>query len=462
MRADVDVSAQVIEQAPVAEQSETRRTQAVWGVMSRRNLVIAGLVALGSLVFFSLLRWLWGLPVYDTSWFAYNYFGDQARAFLQHHWYFDYPPTNVDLIYVHGHWYSEYGLFPSVFMVPFVIGMRSHLSEKFIFEALSAVNVGLLYLLFEQLRESGFSRKTWRENIIWAVLLYVGSTGLSLALGGGVWYEGHVAALACLLLCLILAFRRHYVWAAVALSCGFHSRSTLLFVFPFLFYMAWEDGLRENLVAPFAASLWKRRPQWALVPWRRLLGVAAVLVGCVAVYLFRNYAMFGNPLESGYGIQITQHYSQYVMHGIFNVRYIPSNIVNDFFSFPHVMMPNSYSDAPVIDLVNGANGICVFLVTPLFLFLFVRNQGRSRLRIALWLTLLISMLFVLMYYASGFPQFGSRYLFDIFPFAWMILAINDIRLDWRVYTLGIFAILLNVWAAYVLYLRIPWVSIPFH
>ena len=458
-RADVDVSAGVVGQAPAVE-LETRATAGAYGALSRRNLLIAGLAALGALIFFSGLRWLWGMPVYDTSWYPYYYFTDQARALLHLHWDIGYPGTNIDLIQLNGKWYSIYGLFPSVLMIPFVIGLRHHLSESFIFTALSAVNVGLLYLLFEQVRECGFSRKTWRENLVWAFLLYLGSTALILSLGGGVWYEGHLAACACLLVCLILAFRRHYVWAAVALSCGFHSRSTLLFAFPLLFFLAWEDDLRENLVVPFVRSLWSRRPEWALVPWRRLAGVAAVFAGCIALYLIRNWGMFGNPLESGYGIQLAQHYS-FVKDGVFSVRYIPANIVNDFFNFPHITFPTHYSDNPSLDIENGATGISVFLVTPLFLFLFVRNQQRSRLRVALWLTILLSMSFVLMFYTAGYPQFGSRYLFDLFPFAWVILATNDIRMDWRVIALGVFAILLNIWGTYahlfhIVYFSLPW------
>ncbi|HEX6817343.1 MAG TPA: hypothetical protein VF120_03145, partial [Ktedonobacterales bacterium] len=300
------MSAEVIAQASAQAEKRVPTAQA-GSAFSRRNLRIAGVLALGSLLLFVALQRRAHLPTFGST--SHAYFTAQATAFLHLHWNIAYPGDSLDLLRLQGKWYSIYGAFPAVLQMPFVAVLGSHFSDTFFFTALSAINVGLVYLLFEQARESGFSKKTSRENILWAIFLYLGSTGLNLALGGGVWSEGHVAACACLLVCLILAFRRHYVWAAVALTCGFHSRSTLLFAFPLLFFLAWEDDLRENLVVPFARSLWSRRPEWALVPWRRLAGVAAVFAGCIALYLIRNWGMFGNPLESGYGIQLAQHYS---------------------------------------------------------------------------------------------------------------------------------------------------------
>jgi len=246
---------------------------------------------------------------------------------------------------------------------------------------------------------------------------------------------------------LLLAFRRHYVWSAVALGCAFFSRPTLILGFALLLYLAWQDGGENHpvqLVAPFARSLWAHRPDWSAVPWRRVSGVLIVFAACLVLYLLRNWVVFGHPLESGYDLQLAQNHPHVVPLGVNSPYYIASNLINDFFNFPHIHYQIVYSNSPAIDLANGKTGISAFLTTPLFLMLFARGTRHSWLRVALWTTILLLMAFVLTFYTAGYPQFGTRYLFDVYPYAWVVLAIMRIRTDWRVVALGIFAIMLNI------------------
>ncbi|MGH2514693.1 MAG: hypothetical protein ACRDHP_03475, partial [Ktedonobacterales bacterium] len=120
-----------------------------------------------------------------------------------------------------------------------------------------------------------------------------------------------------------------------------------------------------------------------------------------------------------------------------------------------------YTAAPLIDLQNGSTGICLFLTTPLFLLLFMRNRRLSWLRVALWATIALMTVVVLTFYTAGYPQFGTRYLFDIFPYAWVLLAIGDVRMSWRVALLGVFGLLINVLGTYQHWSGLPYFHIPF-
>lgn len=439
-------------------------SEAPSAVFSRRNLIIAGLLALGTFLFYLVLEKWWQISLHGGNYAlrngtAFSYFAFQADGWLHGTWALPLTSIRTDLIELHGQFYSIYGPFPAVLMLPLVAIFGPNVSDTLFVLVISALNTGLLFLLFEQLRASGLTTRDWRENVVWAIFLYLGSTALSLSLGGGVWYTGHIVACACVLVSLILAFRRHYVWSAVALTCAFFSRPTLLFGFPFLFYLAWQDGATGTLFQHFVVSLWRRRPDWTALPWRRLRGVAAVFVGCIALYLLRNWSMFGNPLESGYGIQLVQRYP-FITHGVYNFRYIPANIINDFFNFPHIVFGTHYTNSPIIDLGNGGNGLSVFLTTPLFLFLFTRNRERSWLRVALWVTILATVAFVLMFYTAGYPQVGTRYLFDIYPFAWVLLLISNVKLDWRVVVLGVFALVFNIAGSYQHWTHVDYFHIP--
>jgi hypothetical protein len=55
---------------------------------------------------------------------------------------------------------------------------------------------------------------------------------------------------------------------------------------------------------------------------------------------------------------------------------------------------------------------------------------------------------ILLFHAAGWYQFGARYLFDAYPFAFLLLALTDARVDWRFAALGYFGVLINILGAY--------------
>jgi hypothetical protein len=102
----------------------------------------------------------------------------------------------------------------------------------------------------------------------------------------------------------------------------------------------------------------------------------------------------------------------------------------------------------VIDFMNGGFCVSVFVTTPLFLLLFWRNRQRSLLRGVLWLTIGLVVLMVLLFHAAGWYQFGARYLFDGYAYAFLLLVLSEVRVDWRFVLLGLFGIAINVLGAH--------------
>lgn len=366
----------------------------------------------------------------------------QAEAFLHGRWDISLSTHWTDVVLIHGKNYLIYPPFPALLLVPFVAVWGLHTSDVFFTAACSALSLSLLYLLFEQVRANGLTKRSWLENAALAVLCYFGSITLWLSLEGEVWFTAHIVAFMMTLLALLLAFRRHYTWSVVAFAGAFFSRGTLIVCFPLLLYLAWEDAGRLSLLPAFVQSLLRRRPDWAAVPWRRLAGPVGVTVVIAVLYLAHNALIFGSPLETGYTINISQHYPQ-ITQGVFNIRYVPGNILLNFFSFPRVIMQGPFDRHPVVDMLNGGFGISVFFTTPLFLLLFVRNRAFSWLRAALWITIGLIVFQVLFFNAAGWYQFGARYLYEAYPFGFLLLALNDLRLDWRIVSLGVLGIAIN-------------------
>ncbi len=433
----------------MANADEATNTQAAISlagpVFGRRNLIVA--VTLFFVALLTLFGWelRFGIAIFGVS--NAPHFIYQAESFLHGRWDLSLPARTTDIIVLHGKHYIVYPPFPAVLLLPFVAIFGLSTSDVLFTTVMSAVNLSLLFLLFEQVRASGFTRRNWLENVVLALLFYYGSINLWLSLGGRMWFTAHIVCLTFTLLSLLATFRRHFALAAALLGCAFFSRATVALGFPFLFFLAWQDAGREPLLTRFAVSLWRRRPDWAALPWRRLLPPAAVTVAIVLLFFGRNLAVFGSPFETGYAILIHQRYPV-VTQGPFNLAYVPANIIANFFTFPRVTFAGPFDRHPVIDMLNGGVAVSVFVTTPLFLLLFWRNRRFSLTRAMLWGTLALVVVMVLLFHASGWYQFGARYLFDGYPYAFLLLALNETRIDWRFAALGLLGIVINIFGAH--------------
>ena len=408
--------------------------------LGRRSWIVAGVLFVVALIMLFSLQSSFHIDDFGVS--PAPHFLYQADAFLHGRWDISLSTRTADVVSIHGKDYLIYPPFPALLLVPFVAVWGLSTSDIFFTTVCSAISLSLLYLLFEQVRANGLTKRNWLENVLIAVLCYFGSITLWLSLEGEVWFTAHIIAFMMTLLALLLAFRRHYTWSVVAFAAAFFSRGTLLVGFPFLLYLAWEDAGRQRLVPAFVRSLLRRTPDWSAVPWRRLAGPLGVTVVTAALYLAHNTLIFGSPLESGYTINISQHYPQ-ITQGVFNISYLPGNIVLNFLSFPRVVMQGPFDRHPVLDMMNGGYGTSVFFTTPLFLLLFWRNRAFSWLRTALWITIGLIVLQVLLFAAAGWLQFGARYLFEAYPFAFLLLALSEVRVDWRFAVLGVLGIFFN-------------------
>jgi len=322
-----------------------------------------------------------------------------------------------------------------------------HTSDILFTTVFAAANLGLLFLLFEQARASGLTRRPWLENVIIAILLYFGSINLWLSLGGRMWFTAHILCMTFTMAALLVAFRRQFAWSAALLGVAFFCRSTVALGFPLVFYMAWQDGGTQHLLERFVSSLRALKPDWTAVPWRRMLAPALITTATVLLFMARNAAIFGSPFDSGYATLIQQKYAA-VTTGPFNISYVPANIIANFFSFPQVLFKGPFDRHPVLNVTNSLYCVSVFITTPLFLFLFWRNKSINPLRAALWVTIGFVVAAVLVFHASGWQQFGARYLYDGYAFAFLLLVLNEVRVDWRFGVLGALAIVFNILGAF--------------
>lgn len=417
--------------------------------VERRNLIVSAMLYL--LAYFSLFFFEAYLGISPLGESGNNSFVYQAYSFLHGHLDLASVPgiSYYDSVMAHGSHYLVYPPMPALLLLPFVAISGLHTSDILFTALVSALDLPLLYLLFERISQLGLARRAWRTNLLLAVVLYFGSISLWLSLGGNVWFTEQIVAFCFTLLSLLLAFHRRWLWSAICLACAFLTRGTLALGFPFLLLLAWYDVdpagwprfSRATLTSWRPARSW--RIDWQDVRVRRVVAVAGVLTASIALFLVRDDLYFGSPFETGYGLTLAQNYPS-VQYGVYSWHYLWMNFVANFLDLPHIAFVSSTDLHPTVDLVNGGMGISVFVTTPLFLLLFLRNARFSPLRAALWATVALVVVQVLFYDWTGYYQFGARYLFDAYPYAFLLLVLDEMRIDWRVILLGLLGIVINV------------------
>lgn len=420
-------------------------------VLTRRNLVISVALFALALIAIALFDHHYHINLLQPS--HSPHFVYQAQALLQGHWDIALPLSATDVILLHGKHYIIYPPFPAIALMPFVAIWGLQTSDVLFTAVVAALGVSFLYLMFEQARANGLTTRPWLHHALMTLLLFFGSIYWWLSLGGSVWFTAQILCVVSTLIGLFLGLRRKYFAASLLLMCAFFSRPTAIFGFIFLLALAWDDAgldphLARFLTAPMRALRERslRAIELAAIPWRRLAPVLATIALLFALYGVHNALIFGSPFETGYDILMRQRYPQ-IHYGQFSWRYVPANIIANFFNFPIVKFSGPWDLRPTIDMTNGDMSISVFLTTPLFLLLFWKNRTRSVLRGALWLTIIFVVIEVLFFNASGWAQFGARYLFDGYPYAFLLLALNDTPFDWRFVALGLLGVGINMLGA---------------
>jgi hypothetical protein len=403
--------------------------------------------------------------------FAAHYVA-QAQSWL--HGQLDVPGwLGHDLVLLHGKWYIVYPPAPALLMVPFVALLGDRFSDIWFGWLVGGTNIALLYHLLQALAQAAWTRRTWRENVVIAVTFGSGTIALWLAIGGAVWFVAQTLVVTFTLLLLLGAVRRRWWLASLGLGALFLTRTpdalgaivlgaaVLASLRPpsapseqrdiqgqSVFDHENHEGnaspkglsiiraVFRNLCVAFVPFAWPScsRPRLRTSQqWGRIALALGLPFGiAVAIWLIHNQMYFGHPFSSGYDLQIQQDYPQ-IRYGLLNWRYVWPNFAVDFLNLPTFVFTSPYDLHPAIDWLSGGNGTSIFFTTPLFVLFFC--PARSHLppwaRLALWVTVALLAIFTLFWNLTGYLQVGARYLFDVYPYLFVLLAARGGRITWR-------------------------------
>jgi len=333
------------------------------------------------------------------------YFDYLADAFLHGRLYLSNPPALYDLTFYRGQWYVPFLPLPAVLMLPLVAlaGPNNGLEVPFS-TLLGGINVALVYLLLESMRQRRWNQLGSGSNVWVAALFGFGTAHWYIALNGDVWSLSQIVSVTFLSLTLLLAVRRAQpLWIGASLGLTLWTRPNLVLVLPFLI-----------------AELISREAVPARTRIRQLLALLAPLTLSAAGILCYNWARFEDPRDFGYLRENVARKLAADLHtyGQFNLKFLPRNVEVAFGRLPqfHAKFPFFTPDAK-------GEGISLLFVTPALFYLFRRVPRRLWMRGA-WAAIILLNIPLLLYYNTGWHQFGYRFSLDYVVVMLCLIAAN--------------------------------------
>ncbi len=355
-------------------------------------------------------------------------FVDLARSMLDGRVSIDVPvqETPFELIPVAGEagrYYVAYPPLPALVLLPFVALTSAHVGA---FACRLACILAVL--LFD-----AFVRRAWpriygqpirdADRFLLTLGFAFGTALWDTAARAGDWHFAHACAVAGMLAALVEYFGRRRHWLVGTLwGVGMLARPTIALSGLFFFFIAWREKnirqLGQLLIGPVCAAL--------------------ILAGYNAI-------RFGTPLDFHYDEMYFIGAAADLMrrYGQFNGAFIPRNFFWFFLAPP---APTASGRFPW--LAYDPYGMSLILASPFLVYgaIGIKRCGRESLARPAVAASLICLLPLLMYFNTGFWQFGHRFSLDYLPI-WMVAVMVGLgsKLTRLARALIVAAIAVNIW-----------------
>jgi len=274
------------------------------------------------------------------------------------------------------------------------------------------------------------------------LLAGAGTVWLWVVMDGGTFLFAQTVGCVALAVALLAAARGRVFIAGLAFGLAITSRPAMLGALPFWLGLSGVAGLR---------NIERLRRLAALFVGPAVLGGTALLL---------NHLRFGSLWDFGYRFMILPPFlrERWVEHGQLSWHHLWRNVQAVLLN-PPVTLHDEAGGLVFPFLVSDPVGMGLLFVTPasVLLVLAVRAVGtRERWILATcWLSLLLCWAPGLLYYNTGWVQWGGRFLLDGWPM-WMLLAGLGLsrtprRLAWLLVGLSV---LCNFWAVVLVIARV--------
>ncbi len=297
---------------------------------------------------------------------------------------------------------------PAVVLLPFEAAVRGGVPTQWLAVLLGGLAVAALDLLLGGLVEAtGVAAGPVRNRLV--VLAGAGTLWLWVVPDGGTFLFAQTVGTTALTVALALVHRGWRWSGGLALGLALISRPAMVGVLPLV------AALELAAPAPGGGG-----------PVRRLarIAVGPALAGGAAMVL--NLLRFDSPWDFGYRFMLVPPFlrERLVEHGQLASAYLGRNLQWVGFQ-PPVVVRDAAGAWSFPWLASDPQGMGLLFVTPAFIALFAALWARpgrpAALLAACWLSLVLVCLPGLLYYSTGWVQWGGRFLVDAWPL-WLVLA----------------------------------------
>lgn len=332
-----------------------------------------------------------------------------------------------------GRRYGYWAPLAPLVMVPFVLAFGLDVSDALVSCLAGALNVGLFYALLRRADRTGLCPLDEGACTGLCLLFAFGTVHFYIACSGLVWFAAQIfttsAVLAAALAVLSERNRvRDAAWAGAFFALAILGRNVVVLLGLFFVSTMWIRTRGE----PDPSKSFIRRLVAFLIP-------VAIALCVQAAY---NAARFGDVFQDGLAIQIQtsgdpRFLERYRAHGLFDIRYLADNLRA---YFTNIRLPRDENGR----LTYDPEGQSLFLVTPPVVFAFFAWRHRTPFLGALVLGILPFVGALLFYFATGYAQFGNRYLLEALPFLLLMVGMGmGGRIGFWAYTAIVLAIAAN-------------------
>ncbi|QSQ18239.1 glycosyltransferase family 39 protein [Myxococcus landrumensis] len=328
----------------------------------------------------------------------------QADAWLRGRW--DIAQSVRDVAIHDGKLWVPFPPFPSVLLLPLVKVLGpENVSVRAVAVLLTVLCGWALWRLLSRLEVEPSPRA-------WLTAAFIMGTGFwsCVVYSHGIWFFAHVVAATFLMLAVEESLGRGRAWlVGLYVGLAFLSRQLIVYSVIFLVAVLWRR----------AAEAGRRRQVL------QVAGVLGVFGLCALVYLASNAVRFGDPFETGYQfIPLTEFLDARVAkYGLFHPAYVPFNFIHLFLEGPH------FNFVPPLQLqpmgMDGF-GTSLTIASPfIFLALAARGAGTSVPVRAAWVSIVLAVAHMLMYYNNGWVQVNTqRFTLDFLPVMMVLVALG--------------------------------------
>jgi hypothetical protein len=405
------------------------------------------------------------------------YFDHLAAAFLDGKLYLETQPGQSDLTFYNDRWYVPFPPLVAGLMLPWIAAFGLTSMNSVWFSTLFGVlNVVLLARIFDEL-----ARRRWitlsRAGRVWLLALFAfGYLHWQVAIEGSVWFTSHTCAVTYVALAILFALKCDRPWLpALALALAIWGRPTVLFTWPLLAGIVAQKLLdRRTADRALAPSFFRLLLAPPLLRWSALSAIP--LLVSIAGMAWYNYARFQNIFDFGYARQnISPEVLGDLARGQFPLAHLPRNLHCLLFGGP--AWQKSESRPNLRFPIPNDRGMSLFLTTPALLYVFRlwprrrRNNAASPIQSlsdqpiqsataqssqspappavlvsSAWLAVGLTLLPLMLYYNTGWRQFGYRFSLDfILPLMILLAAACSARITRLQRVLIVLGIFVNAW-----------------